>query len=172
MSERDTSVEQGGENGPQRRAFLAGVASTYALTFVSYAAAQPAANMGRDTFLAVSKLLTGRSSLDTGQVGRLYEALMDDDPGFQSGVQALLAWVDRRKIDLGQLQRGLDSEEPALAVLPRRIVSAWYTGIVGEGARARCITFETSLMHVAVADRLNPPSYCHGPYGQWVETPV
>jgi hypothetical protein len=46
--------------------------------------------------------------------------------------------------------------------LPRRIVTAWYTGVVGEGARARCITFETSLMHQIVADRLNPPSYCHG----------
>jgi hypothetical protein len=172
MSGRDASFERGGEKGCRRRAFLGAATATYVLTFVPDAMAQPAADIGRGTFLAVSKLLTGRPSLDAGQAGRLYEALTDDDLEFQSRVQALLSWIDRRKIDMGHLQSTLDSEEPGLADLPRRIVSAWYTGVVGEGARARCITFETSLMHVAVADRLNPPSYCHGPHGNWLEAPV
>jgi hypothetical protein len=59
-----------------------------------------------------------------------------------------------------------------LSALPRQIVTAWYTGIVGEDERARCITFETSLMYVVVADRLNPPSYCSGPYGTWLDKPA
>jgi hypothetical protein len=84
----------------------------------------------------------------------------------------LHVWIADRKIDAGQLQRALDAEGSALAVLPRKIMTAWYIGIVGEGGCARCVTFETSLMHVAVADRLNLPSYCYRPHGSWAEAPI
>jgi hypothetical protein len=80
--------------------------------------------------------------------------------------------MDERKIDPAQLQQALDAEQSLLTAVPRSIVKAWYTGIVGEAERARCITFETSLMHVAVADRLNPPSYCYGSYGSWMDQPA
>ena len=80
--------------------------------------------------------------------------------------------IGQRKIEPSELQPTLDAEQSPLSALPRKIVTAWYTGIVGEGERARCIMFETSLMYVVVADRLNPPSYCSGPYGTWVDKPA
>jgi len=125
-----------------------------------------------EAFLSVSKVLTGRTLLDAGHAGRLEEAFTSINPRFVNDVQALSTLVQDRNLDPSQLQQVLDLENSPLASLPRMIMSAWYTGVVGEGAAARCVTFEMSLMHQLVADRLNPPSYCYGPYGSWSEAPA
>jgi len=156
----------------QRRALLAGLMAACFSSYVPRAVAQPAADPAQDAFLAVSRILTGRTSLDLALAGRLYEALLADMPRFGEDVQALRAWMDEREIGPDELQRRLDAEKSPLAGLPREIVTAWYTGIVGHGERARCIAFETSLIYVIVADRLRPPSYCYGPPGSWVEQPA
>jgi hypothetical protein len=155
----------------QRRMLLTGIAATCLSAFVLPAIAQPASNTGPQAFLNVSKLLTGRLSLDAGQSARLYKALAADVPEFEAEIRALLAFIADRRIDAAHLQQILDAENSPLASLPRKIVTAWYTGIVGEGGAARCITFETSLMYQVVADRLKPPSYCYGAYGSWVAAP-
>jgi hypothetical protein len=157
---------------PDRRGILIGLTATYLFSYVPLALAQPADAAPRGAFMAVSRILTGRASLDADQAARLYEALMADAPGFAANVQALRSLMDERRIDPAQLQSTLDAEQSPLAAVPRDIVKAWYTGIVGEAERTRCVTFETSLMHVAVADRLNPPSYCYGSYGSWVAQPA
>ena len=172
MDERDFSLRHGGDPDQERRALLTGMTAAYFLTFVPAAVAQPADAASRDAFMAVSRILTGRHSLDPDQAARLYEALVTEAPSFAADVQALRAYIDERSIDPAQLQQALDAEQSPLTTVPRSIVKAWYTGIVGEAERARCITFETSLMHVSVADRLNPPSYCYGSYGSWVQQPV
>jgi hypothetical protein len=160
------------ELGIERRLLLIGLATTYLMPFASPGIAQHAIVGGHDAFLNISKFLTGRSSLDLHQSARLYEALVADTPEIAPGIEQLLTLVDHRKIEAGRLQHLLDEEKSPLASVPRRIVTAWYTGIVGEGGRARCITFETSLMHEVVADRLRPPSYCFGPHGSWLAAPV
>ncbi|MGE0257811.1 MAG: sugar dehydrogenase complex small subunit [Alphaproteobacteria bacterium] len=164
----------GQDCGPdlQRRMLLTGIAAACLSSFVPPGAAQPAGDAGPETFLNISKFLTGRSSLDVGQSARLYEALAADLPKFEADIRALLALVVDRRIDAAHLQQILDAENSPLAALPRGIVTAWYTGIVGEGGAARCITFETSLMYQVVADRLRPPSYCYGTHGSWTEPPV
>jgi Membrane bound FAD containing D-sorbitol dehydrogenase len=73
------------------------------------------------------------SSLDPSQASRLYDALVADDPQFAAGVQALLTLIEQRKIDPLQLQHVLDSEHFTLAALPRKIATAWYIGVVGDG---------------------------------------
>jgi hypothetical protein len=42
---------------------------------------------------------------------------------------------------------------------------------VGEGDKARCLSFETNLSNELVSDKLRPPSYCYGGYGSWSEKP-
>ena len=125
-----------------------------------------------DAFLAVSKILTGRPSLDPAQASRLYAALFADDPQFAGGLEALLALIDERKIDPLQLQHVLDSERSPVAPLPRKIMTAWCVGVVGADENARCVTFETNLTNVIVSDKLKPPSYCYGGYGSWVDQPA
>jgi Membrane bound FAD containing D-sorbitol dehydrogenase len=168
----EAGVDQNCDHDPQRRMLLTGLAAAYLSSFISAVDAQPAADAGWDTFHKISAFLTGRPSLDPEQSKRLYEALAADSPQFEAEVQGLLTLVNDRKIDAALLQQVLDGEGSALASLPRKIMTAWYTGIVGEGRAARCITFETSLMHQLVADRLSPPSYCYGPHGSWAEAPV
>jgi len=156
---------------PVRRALLTSLLAASAASAIRPAFAAPTTDAAGDAFLAASKTLTGRSSLDATQASRLYAALLADDPQFAAGVQALVTLIDQRKIDPMQLQHLLDSQHSALAALPRKIVTAWYTGIVGDGEKARCITFETALMNVIVSDKLKPPSYCYGGYGSWAEKP-
>ena len=172
MDEPDASLHRSAEPDPDRRTLLTGLTAAYLVSYVPSAIAQPADAAPRDAFMAVSRLLTGRSTIDPDQAARLYEALVADTPSFAADVQALRSFIEERKIDPVQLQSTLDAEQSPLTAVPRSIVKAWYTGVVGEAERARCITFETSLMHVAVADRLNPPSYCYGSYGRWMDQPA
>jgi Membrane bound FAD containing D-sorbitol dehydrogenase len=154
----------------ERRAVLSGLALVCLAAVVGPAAAQTGA--AHEAFLDLSRLLTGRASLDAEQAVRLFEAFASGTPDFETGVQRLLAWIKEHNVDAVRLQQALDAEASALAGLPRQVMTAWYTGVVGEGAAARCVTFETSLMHQLVADRLNPPSYCYGPHGSWGSAPV
>jgi hypothetical protein len=172
MDEPDASLHRGAGPDPDRRTLLTGLTAAYLVSYVPSAIAQPADAAPREAFMAVSRILTGRASLDADQATRLYEALTADVPSFAADVQALRSFIEERKIDPAQLQQALDAEQSPLTAVPRSIVKAWYTGIVGEAERARCVTFETSLMHVAVADRLPPPSYCYGSYGSWTAQPA
>lgn len=155
-----------------RRALLTSLLAASAASVIPPAFAAPAADAAQDAFVSASKILTGRTSLDPKQASLLYSALIADDPQFAEGVQALATILDRRKSDLRQLQHVLDNEASPVAALPRKILTAWYTGIVGEGEKARCITYETALMNVVVSDKLRPPSYCYGAPGSWVEKPA
>jgi hypothetical protein len=157
---------------PARRALLASFLSAYAASLVPWALAQPVADGARGPFMALSALLAGRQALDQKQGKRLYDALVADDPAFPLKAQALLALINQRSIDPLQLQQLLDSEKSELAPLPRKIVTAWFLGIVGDGARARCLDFETALNATIVADVLSPPSYAYGAYGSWTSKPV
>lgn len=171
MERPNALLDHDGEPHPRRREILIGLAATCLASFIPPATAQVLVGQAPEPFLAVSQILTGRSSRDLGQAARLFAALAADAPSFEADIRALLAFIDEWKVDIGRLQQALDAEDSRLAALPRKIMTAWYTGIVGEGGAARCITFETSLMHVAVTDRLNPPSYCYGPHGSWSHKP-
>src|ERR1700686_3683129 len=137
-----------------RRALLTSLLAASAAFGIPPALAAPPTDAAHDAFLSASKMLTGRTSLDAQQASLLYDALIADDPQFAAEVQALVTVIDQRKIDPFQLQHVLDDEHSPIAALPRKIVTAWYTGIVGEGEKARCITFETSMMNEIVSDKL------------------
>lgn len=168
-SERSTKV--GDQHDPVRRTLLATLLAASAASFLPASLAAPAGS-DRGAFLETSKLLTGRASLDPEQTARLFDALVAEDPQFPAQISSLLSLLDERKIDPLHLQQTLDAESSALAALPRKILRAWYVGVVGEDEHARCIAFETSLMNVIVDDHLKPPSYCYGVYGSWSKKPA
>ena len=168
----DEQVVESGACDLGRRGVLAGLLTAYTASLIPWALAQPVVNADQGAFLAASAILAGRKSLDGAQAKRLYAALVDEDPGFPGALRGLLALIDERKIDPLQLQGTLDTENSALAALPRKIVSAWYLGVVGEGEHARCLAYETALNAVVVADVLKPPTYCYGAYGSWSRKPA
>lgn len=155
-----------------RRLFLFGVVSAYTASLIPWALAQQVANVDKATFLALSAILAGRQSLDPTQAEHLHAALLADDPGFPAAAKSLLDMIEQRKIDPMQLQKTLDDEKSPVASLPPRILTAWYLGIVGDGAKARCLAFETALNAQAVADMLKPPTYAYGAYGSWARQPI
>lgn len=156
---------------PSRRRVLAGLLTAYTASVIPWAMAQPAAQGDRGAFTALSVILVGRHALDVVQMARIYDAF-GTNARFSSDVQTLLALINERHIDPQQLQRTLDSEHSPLASLPRKIVSAWYLGVIGDGEAARCISYETALNAVAVADVLKPPTYAYGTYGSWANRPL
>src|SRR5438105_67620 len=157
---------------PSRRQLLGGLLGAYAASLIPWALAQPVADADRGAFLAVSAILTGRRSLDAPQADRLYDALVAEDSGFPVAVRALLAFINERRIAPLQLQKLLDAEKSALTPLPRKIVTAWFMGIVGSGERAHCVEFEKALNAQIVSDVLKPPTYCYGVYASWTKKPT
>jgi hypothetical protein len=155
-----------------RRRILRTLLTAYGASLIPLALSQPAGDADRGAFVAVSAILVGRQALDSVQAARLYAALSSDDANFATAIRALLAFITERKINLNELQRVLDAERPALALLPRKIVTAWYVGVVGEDERARCVSLEYALNASVVADVLKPPTYCYGPYGSWARKPT
>lgn len=157
---------------PNRRLLMLGLVSAYTASLIPWALAQEASDTDNGAFLALSAILCGSQSLNAAQAGRLYAALVADDPGFPAAARLLLDTIEQRKIDPMQLQKTLDDEKSPLSMVPWRIATAWYMGIVGDGARARCLAFETALNQQVVSDVLKPPTYAYGAYGSWTRKPT
>ena len=155
-----------------RRTVLAALLSVTTAALIPWALAEPVADAGSGAFLALSALIAGRQSLDAVQAKRLYTALSADDAAFPAAAQALLTLINERKLDIGALQKTLDDEKSPLAALPHKIATAWFAGIVGSGAKARCLAFETMLGAEMTADKLKLPSYSYGGYGSWTAKPA
>lgn len=166
------TINNSAAHNPARRRVLAGLLSAYTVTLIPWAAAQPINSNGHGAFLAVSSLLAGRQSLDSGLAARLYDELLTQDAGFAQACIALLALINEQKISPLELQKTLDAGHLALAPLPRKIVTAWFTGIVGIGDHARCLAYENALNAMVVSDVLKPPSYAYGNYGSWEKKPT
>src|ERR1700704_724196 len=65
----------------ERRTLLASVLAVTATSLVATVRAAAVA-ADQDSFIAVSKILTGQTTLDPGQATRLYDALLADNPEF------------------------------------------------------------------------------------------
>ncbi|MGB6007643.1 sugar dehydrogenase complex small subunit [Castellaniella sp.] len=156
----------------RRRHLLAGFVGAYTATLVPWALAQPATDDRHSAFLALSAIIAGRQSLDTGMADRIFKALSDEHAGFPDAAVALLKLIEDRKIDPMQLQKTLDDEKSPLAPMPRQIATAWFLGVIGSGAKAYVIAYEHALNAQFVADVLKPPTYAYGPYGSWTRKPL
>jgi hypothetical protein len=161
-----------------RRLVLTGILASYVSSFIpwsiSKASAQSAAPTpatAPDAFLNVSRIITGRTTLDAAQANRLHAGLVATVPSFSTQLDALAAFITQNPASSLQLQSSLDAAKAPFAQLAPLIATAWYVGVVGSGSAARCVTYETSLMNVVVSDRLKPPSYAYGPYGSWGRNP-
>jgi hypothetical protein len=172
MTRRSEKVSGLGGPAIDRRMVLAGFVAAYSASLIPWALAQPANDEGHAAFLAMSAIIAGKQTLDPALAQRLYDALVADDPNFPQEVQSLLAFVEAGKIDPLALQQTLDNQRSSFSELPRRIASAWFFGIVGDSARARCVAYETALNAVIVSDVLKPPTYAYGAYGSWSSKPL
>ena len=155
-----------------RRTVLAALLSATTAALIPWALAEPVTDAASGAFLALSALIAGRPALDAVQAKRLYTALTADDAGFPAAAQALLTLINQRQLAIDTLQKTLDDEKSPLAGVPRKVATAWFVGVVGSGAKARCLAYETALSFEFVGDVLKPPSYAYGSYGSWTNKPI
>ena len=165
MSESDT-------NSPWRQAIsrrrlmkltgvglAAGLLSPIALTAVAEIARAPDSNL--ETFMLVSRSLTGRKKLNPHIGQRLFQLLVKQ-PGFTAGL-----------LQLQHLPQGSpEAWSTAQQKTATDVLSAWYLGKVGEGAEAQLVSYEKALMFDAVAEVLVIRSYCSGKPGYWAAQPA
>jgi hypothetical protein len=129
--------------------------------------AQPAP---ANAFLALSEFLTGKK-LDARLAARYRAALAKHDPKFEAAAAALQRFVDDAKAANVDALIALPALDPALRRTITAIVSAWYLGIVGDGADVVLISYAEAVMYRPTAGALVIPTYGGGP-GSWGPKPV
>ncbi|PUA17927.1 sorbitol dehydrogenase family protein [Glaciimonas sp. PCH181] len=120
-------------------------------------------------FLALSVLLTARPKLNSRTSARTYAALSAQLVEFEKQSADLWQFAQTQQIkDVDALVAAVESNADLSKVL-HQIVSAWYLGVVGNGAQGQVIAFEQALMFDPVRDAVVVPTYCRAAPGYWVK---
>lgn len=122
-------------------------------------------------FLALSKLLIPDLRLDEHLGARLHAALLRQDAQFPVKTKALADVARKGPIADVELLADAVQHDAALAATLRTIVSAWYLGIVGDGAAGQVVAHDLALMQDVVRDVVGTPSYCTRAPGYWSAPP-
>lgn len=156
-------------HGVTRRTLLEGAACLGVVALVSpfNVIADGRASQGKEVFVAVSKRLTEYDDLNSVLAERFYAALQGLNPKFSTELAALAK--EMAKSDAKTLAKSLS---PSAQKTAKSIISAWYTGIVGEGTTAQVITYRHALEFKAVDDVLQIRTYCPNKPGYWAEKPI
>jgi len=153
-----------------RRGLVAGAWASAAVAFAPSRASGAAS--GFDTFLAVSKTLTGRAAFDPLLAQRVHAALVHADAAFPARLTRLDRWLSTHGgTPSDVVTAALQTTQPDLAKTVGSVVRAWYLGVAGEGPQAEVIAFERALMFDPVRDMLTVPSYCRGEPADWAKKP-
>jgi hypothetical protein len=149
---------------PTRRSLLLSTAA-----MIVSAGGAPAFAQALDfDFLALSRAVTGHDDIDAVTASRIYAAMEKNDPGFAVRVNQLadLAKGQPDPKTLLAAAEGQGLKDTMLA-----IVSAWYTGTVGDGSNGVVVSYVDALMYRPVQDGMTVPTYCsYGPL--WWTRPV
>ena len=136
------------------------------------AAAMPAtAPLAGDTFVALSRFLTGHADLNTGLAPRFLDALRRHDATIDTQLATLWSTIQSAKLaDMDAYMEQLSAKETALTKTAQSVVLAWYLGIVGTGPKAELITYADALMYRPSHGITAIPSYGEGP-DSWGKAP-
>ncbi|PZP34466.1 MAG: sorbitol dehydrogenase [Roseateles depolymerans] len=169
-----TSPWSAAERGLSRRTLIGGAAAAgvAALTgggLLGMTTAFAAATSSED-FLRLSEFLTGGKPLDATLAGRYLAELGKDNEQFAAATAALQRHIaDTKPAHVDDL---LATElDAGLRQTAKQIVSAWYLGIVGDGAKARLVSYANALMYRPTEGVLVIPSYGGGP-DSWGDKPA
>jgi hypothetical protein len=134
-----------------RRGFLV----LAALSCAAPAAAQPRTAIDVEAFLALSRRLTGRRTLDR-QLAQTYLSALLTQPGN----------ADRLR-ELARRERADSDRRAALADLEHEIVEAWYTGTCRINGTPQLVTHSGALKWTALSRPA--PGVCASAPGGWAK---
>ncbi|MDC0611385.1 sorbitol dehydrogenase family protein [Vibrio sp.] len=136
-----------------------------AIALISPLSLMAAPYNNREIFLSISKALTSNDNLNSELSVRIHQALKDSEQNFDRRLNTLSSEMSKKS-----LEKNYDLT-PSSQSLAKLIISAWYTGIVGSGTKARVITYRHALQFEAVKDVLQIRSYCPNRPGFWAAKP-
>lgn len=112
-------------------------------------------------FYLVSQAVTEHKNLSEGTSAQIFNAFFRSQPDFAVQVGKLHALV---KNDQSAIQLQQVAKQAELGGLLTSIVTAWYTGTVGNGTDSILVSYKDALMYRPVSDGLIVPTYCgNGP---------
>ncbi|SJL83911.1 sugar dehydrogenase complex small subunit [Vibrio palustris] len=165
----DSSKNPSSSHDKTRRNIIKGLASTSLLSlFPTFnVIADSLRDDVPDAFVSVSKALTQRDVLPEMLVQRFYQALQATHRGFAQQVMTL-----EQEMNQFKTQNFADKLSPESQQTAKTILSAWYTGIVGDGPEAQVVTYRNAFEFSAVEEVLTPRSYCPNKPGFWAAKPM
>lgn len=121
-------------------------------------------------FLRASEFLTHRT-LDPLLAARYYAGLKKRNAKLDGAITQLLARVAQSKaVDIDAFLAQGAGDKATMATVSE-VISAWYLGIVGDGADSELVSYADALMYQPTRGVLVVPSYGGGP-NSWGEKPV
>ncbi|RKP47449.1 sugar dehydrogenase complex small subunit [Trinickia fusca] len=133
----------------------------------------PPAGGGLDAFVALSRQLTGRKTLDATLARRIYDALVKADAAFEKNIADLNIWLKTHGgVPSDTVTAALAASDAPLAKTVGKIMRAWYLGLVGDMPTVQVLAYERALMFDPVSDVLTIPSYCRDVPFYWTHKPT
>lgn len=127
------------------------------------ALSSPVVPISTPAFRDLTLALTGYAPRDPSLVGAFQDAFSQELTQLEQLYRILVAEPERDDWPKAIADAGL-------APLAEQLVTAWYTGIVGEGEAARVITYIDAFVWYAVG-YTKPPSTCDTDFGAWAMRP-
>lgn len=156
---------------PSRRSVLRN--STAGLALLSFSSAGfSQVDATASDFAKTSAYLTGKSALNAELSAALLRTFIAVEERFADKLSRLTRMIEAGGVAPEALHQMLAANAPDLVDLPQSILMGWYSGVVGSGASAVCVTYADNLANAAVKDVLSPPSYAYGPCNSWAAPPV
>jgi hypothetical protein len=119
-------------------------------------------------FRLASQSLTGEAVLEPVLVERYWAAFAETSPGLLTALRRL-SQVALENAEVGALMAAARAQ--GLETAAQALTTAWFTGTVGSGPRARTVAYADALMYGTVADGLAPPTYVLGGPAWWTAAP-
>ncbi|EIC83417.1 sugar dehydrogenase complex small subunit [Serratia sp. M24T3] len=148
-----------------------GVLSLSALTASLFPALKvQAQEMNSSGFAPISSFLVSRPA-NPLLSQRYYNALIKNYPDFPTRLSALKTYLDGQHFaHMDDFIAAIDHADPRYTTA-RLIVSAWYTGIVGEDKNIELVAYADAMMYLPIRGILVIPTYGGGP-DSWGPKPV
>lgn len=119
-------------------------------------------------FIRVSQTITEHKHISPQLASHFLSAFSQRDPQFNSKISRLAAVIQPSDTAVAFKQRAVAA---GLGNFLQDIVTAWYTGTLGDDYKGTLVAYKEALMYATVSDGLVVPTYCgNGPL--WWTAPV
>ena len=144
----------------------AGIAAS--LPLQSFADSVIHGNDAARDFIRVSQTITEHKHISPPLASHFLSAFNQRDPQFTSKIARLAAVIQPSDTAAQFKQRAVAA---GLGNFLQDIVTAWYTGTIGNDYKGTLVAYKDALMYATVSDGLVVPTYCgNGPL--WWTVPV